>query len=265
MVTNKGSTTYYDTIMYILRIVKLFFITSLMLLNVICQSSGLEKCSGDVCIPSDYDRLRLPLTNETNNIEISIHDFKILKINDHDCVIKTSLWFIIRWYEPRIIPPSNMTQRFITLEESFHKNLWLPDILIWNLENVELRHFLNNDMEVIYLPNNILSLQTNMLLEFYCLMTFENYPMDEQECKIYFRSYSHDISELNVTMKTLEAKKEVKLTDYSFEVKSNHRLFLGNHSEAGIDIKLQRNIFKYIVNYYIPSGLLVSVSWVINY
>ena len=49
-----------------------------------------------------------------------------------------------------------MTRNFITLEESFHKMLWLPDIMIWDLENIEMRHFLNKDMEVIYLPNNIL-------------------------------------------------------------------------------------------------------------
>ena len=35
-----------------------------------------------------------------------------------------------------------------------------------------------------------------------------------------------------------------------------------NYSITGCEIRLERNIKQYIVNYYIPSGLFVMVSWV---
>ena len=35
-----------------------------------------------------------------------------------------------------------------------------------------------------------------------------------------------------------------------------------NMSLAGFELSLQRNIQKYLVNYYLPSGILVVVSWV---
>ena len=31
---------------------------------------------------------------------------------------------------------------------------------------------------------------------------------------------------------------------------------------TGFEIRLERNIQKYIMNYYMPSGLMVTVSWV---
>ena len=63
-------------------------------------------------------------------------------------------------------------------------------------------------------------------------------------------------------MESLEINEGVNLLDYSYDVASVQRLFLRNHSEIGVNIKFQRNSYKYIVNYYIPSGLLVSISWV---
>ena len=35
-----------------------------------------------------------------------------------------------------------------------------------------------------------------------------------------------------------------------------------NYSIAGLEMTLKRNTLKYIIQYYIPSGLFVMVSWV---
>ena len=61
-----------------------------------------EKCSGeDVCIQLDYDRLSLPKTNETNDIQMKVLDMNILKVNDNECIVKASFWLNIVWHEPR--------------------------------------------------------------------------------------------------------------------------------------------------------------------
>ena len=142
------------------------------LINIVICNAQLnveEKCSGEICIPSDYNKLRLPVANATNNITISIFDLKVLKIDDNDCIIKTSFWIRITWLEPRLIVKSSakfknaITQDYYSkLDESFHKYLWLPDIFIWNLETIDLRGFLNNEREIVYFPNGTLQLQTNL-------------------------------------------------------------------------------------------------------
>ena len=60
--------------------------------------------------------------------------------------------------------------------------------------------------------------------------------------------------------------------DYDVQVrhlKAEDTVFLwdgtgANYSIAGVEIQLQRNTMKYIIQYYIPSGLFVMVSWVIS-
>ena len=231
-----------------------------------------EKCSGEICIPPDYNKLRLPVANSTNNITISILDLKILKIDDNDCIIKTSFWIQITWLEPRLISPYAKFKNEITqdyyyqIDESYHKYLWLPDIFIWNLENIELRRFLNNEREILYYPNGTLLLQTNLVLDIFCPMTFETYPIDHHTCDVYFLSFGYNVTDVNLSICTIHTREIVNLLDYSFEIEAvppgSQSYFEVLRSYTGFNINLERNIYKYIWNYYIPSGLLVSISWV---
>ena len=242
----------------------LLSLTFLILQMKECSAASSEKCSGKICIPSDYDRLILPNPNETNNIDIEIHRFKVLKVSDKNSIIKTSFWFIMKWHEPRLIRSPNMVEKYAGLEESFHERLWLPDIMIWDLENVEHRHFLNKAKEVVYFGNNSLSMSTNILLETYCPMTFESYPVDDHNCGIYFTSFGYNMKRINLTMSKFQLVEENNLLDYSFDVKPDYRVLkFWNHSEAGLNITLKRNMYKYVANYYVPTALLVSISWVI--
>jgi hypothetical protein len=53
---------------------------------------------------------------------------------------------------------------------------------------------------------------------------------------------------------------EEKDKSFSWPFVSHH---ISNYSLTGFELQLQRNIFKYIITYYFPSGLFVIVSWVI--
>jgi hypothetical protein len=59
------------------------------------------------------------------------------------------------------------------------------------------------------------------------------------------------------------------ILDYSVQIiplKEEDSIFLwqdiGNYSLTGFEMRLKRNSLKYLVNYYLPSGLFVIVSWV---
>ena len=59
------------------------------------------------------------------------------------------------------------------------------------------------------------------------------------------------------------------ILDYNVKLdplKSVDSLFIwqsiGNYSLTGFEMTLKRNSLKYLVNYYLPSGLFVVVSWV---
>ena len=105
----------------------------------------------------------------------------------------------------------------------------------------------------------------------YCPMKFESYPLDKHECHFMLGSYSFDDRFMDFKLDSsdiFQIENQVSNLDYAPSVRSlpKSKQFKSygslNYSITGCEIRLERNIKQYIVNYYIPSGLLVMVSWV---
>ena len=99
-------------------------------------------------------------------------------------------------------------------------------------------------------------------------MNFNNYPLDSHTCGFWILSkhpshifkYTLDILDYNTDF-------QVRLLEYDFKVYGDVLEIsdgpgLKNRSKAGFVISMDRKIQKYIVNQYVPSGLLVMISWV---
>ena len=73
------------------------------------ETNGLSEnivCGSDVqtyvCLHRNYSAMDIPLANKPNNIGIEIHISDVLKICDADFSITFSLYFNVRWLEPRL-------------------------------------------------------------------------------------------------------------------------------------------------------------------
>ena len=105
---------------------------------------------------------------------------------------------------------------------------------------------------------------------FYCPMRFENFPLDSHVCHFQVGSYANINTIMKFKTKILEYESSERnaILDYNVEVqplpedKQTYVWHIGNLSLAGFSIKLKRNVFKYIIQYYLPSSLFVIVSWV---
>ena len=102
-------------------------------------------------------------------------------------------------------------------------------------------------------------------------MKFETYPLDSHVCDFKIGRPKFDSSKLNFTLQQLifESSDQVSLLDYVPQVtrlpdEKKLLIKVGQLTwySTGCEIRLDRNVKKYIVNYYIPSGLLVMASWV---
>ena len=105
-------------------------------------------------------------------------------------------------------------------------------------------------------------------------MRFELYPLDYQVCKLKVGSYAYDERKMKFSASLLQYNDSLRNTilDYGVQLlalKEEDSIFvwqdIGNFSLSGFEMKLKRNSLKYFVNYYLPSGLFVIVSWVIFY
>ena len=107
-------------------------------------------------------------------------------------------------------------------------------------------------------------------MTFWCAMRFEKFPLDTQTCKFQLGSYAMDDRIMVFKMNQLHfnSKETKTILDYTVQVgplKLEDTLFswagAGNYSITGFEMELKRNSLKYLINYYLPSGLFVIVSW----
>ena len=84
-------------------------------------------------------------------------------------------------------------------------------------------------------------------------------------------SYAYDETKMifNASLLAYDDSLRNTILDYNVKLdplKSVDSLFIwqsiGNYSLTGFEMTLKRNSLKYLVNYYLPSGLFVVVSWV---
>ena len=133
----------------------------------------------------------------------------------------------------------------------------------------------------MYFSPGLLMNQTNvnylaeLTVKFYCPMRFQKYPLDHQFCLFQLGSFIHNDSVMNFHLKRLSIQNstqfkqnpvvldyDISIFDLSEENQNHQHPVYGNYTLTGFEMKMQRKISKYIINYYIPSGIFVIVSWV---
>ena len=280
------------------------FISEMFLFGLLCLSfdtaRGIKQSgfgcksvtAGQVCLPKEYSKYELPNPSGVNPIGVELLIQEVLRINDKDYSITFSCYYNIRWPDPRLQlsqdfgrevsktilakhPDYNITMNpdvTVPINLEMIKDLWLPNILIYNLKTFKVMDVLSKlaglwisaDYKILY--------STATHITFICPMHFDKFPLDTQSCKFQVGSYSYDDSQM--TFKTEKAGYDSKTQnsialDYAIEIRPLSQEDsvlqfdgLGNFSLAGFELVLDRYVSTYIITYYLPSGLFVIVSWI---
>ena len=250
-------------------------------------------CIGHVCIPETYNKNIVPLQNETNHVTVDFRGINILKVDDEEFTITLYLWQTMFWKDPRLTVQShsedfhfeddlgNHTATSLNIE--IIDVIWFPKPMVHNLRSINT---VNNRLSLV--DQKFMWYSSLLEISIYCPMLFDDYPFDHHVC--YFKMSSKGFGQKliyqtnNVTTAETEVEydrtgnliKKLQNSDYRSEVNKlpeEERFFrwgmtkkdIHNTSLAGFEIELWRKYEKYIIYYYIPSGLLTITSTVCNY
>lgn len=239
------------------------------------------------CIPQAYSKYELPDSDDVDNItriDIQLDIQEVLRINDKDYSISFSTYFNVYWHERRIrLRPdfgkeqleagTKPTDVSVPTNLEFLKDLWVPNILIYNLKSYRVIDVLNQLAGLWITPSKQILYSQATHITFICPMRFDKFPLDKQTCKFTLGSYSYN--DAKMVFKTMNAgysapkvSNSIAL-DYAITItklKPQDTVLdyanLGNYSLAGFEMVLHRYVSTYIITYYLPSGLFVIVSWI---
>jgi len=250
--------------------------------DMVCKPEGETGINTHLCLPEDYNKFDLPLTDTVNLIDIGIDITDVLRINDKEYGVEFSSYFNVMWREPRLHIPnrflnelnsSGLGNTMIPVNLELVRDLWLPNIFIYNLKTFKVVEVLSKHAGLWITLNNEIMYSQATHINFICPMRFDAFPLDTQICKFQVGSYSYEMSKMTFTQSNkvqgyVKTKHSVVL-DYSVNIipLEGEELILsygelGNFSVAGFEMVLQRHVSHYLITYYLPSGLFVVVSWI---
>ena len=212
-------------------------------------------------------------------VNVSFGNLQILKVDHFDCTITLNFHLKLRWKEPRLTYPCN-DKEYIILRKSDFSWLWVSNVFIVGVKSYKT-YTLNNLIHDFYIHFDeidnvtIVGHETFLEVVFYCPMNFNKYPLDEHNCYLKMRDYNYHSEivsyKLNEKDFIFNEFQKVSILDYAIDV--NHGLpeeqiydpIAGRNFKntvIGFEINLKRYTKHYILDYYIPSALLVMLSWV---
>ncbi|XP_062599864.1 glycine receptor subunit alpha-2-like isoform X2 [Saccostrea cucullata] len=199
---------------------------------------------------------------------VQLYVLSIDSIRDANMDYTMSFYFRQRWIDPRLIYNASYGIEVIELDTKLMERIWVPDIYFVN-EKQATMHDVTVPNKMMYLyPSGLVLYSTRITGVFSCMMNLQKYPLDRQICSLRLESYAHSAKTIVVRWKTPAVEFSPSLLLPQFEIEKNHpsicdTLYMGiNYSCVALDIHLKRNHGYYVTQIYVPSALVVVLSWV---
>ena len=105
------------------------------------------KCIESFCLPHDYSSSTIPKDGieisglaKKSTIEVTLEytDVDILEVSDLKHTIKMVMYLGVHWKEPRLVcPQGKRKSNKIPLDIQFLDHLWIPDLDIYNIKEIQ--------------------------------------------------------------------------------------------------------------------------------
>ncbi|XP_053607612.1 pH-sensitive chloride channel 2 isoform X2 [Plodia interpunctella] len=230
-----------------------------------------------------YDRLLLPtyISGDTVYVHASSYIYFIQPAEAHDLNFKLHFLLQLRWSDPRLAYALFSPQRVnIIGENDLRQRIWVPHLYMSNEQSSSLMGTDSKDVLISVAPNGEVVFSRRMQAVLYCWMNLQKFPFDEQTCSMNLESWKYNASILRLMWEKdippVRLSPELHLTEYSLiDFWTNESVVRGdiasmrliggrsdNYSALEFAFQLGRKEGFYHMDYFIPSVMIVAMSWV---
>ncbi|KAL5004790.1 hypothetical protein ScPMuIL_018246 [Solemya velum] len=215
-----------------------------------------------------YNKLIRPVSDPSKGIEVGfqIALSQIIHLDQRNQVMKTNVWLQMEWndFQLRWDPEEYGTTTIRITPD----NVWTPDIILFNNADGVYEH--SYDSNVVVSHTGYIYWIPPAIFESSCSIDVEFFPFDQQECEMYFGSWSYNVQKMNFTF-----YHKVSIADVSDYSKSGTWIILdvssyiktmrkqGTNEDIAIFVvhfTLRRMTLFYMVNLIIPCVMISFAS-----
>nr|XP_021149495.1 gamma-aminobutyric acid receptor subunit pi isoform X6 [Columba livia] len=172
-----------------------------------------------------------------------------------------------RWTDERLCFDGNKS---LSLDGRLVEMLWVPDTFIVDSKKSFLHDITVENRLIRIYPNGTVLYALRITTTVACSMDLTKYPMDKQTCTLQLESWGYNINDVtfywtrgNDSVRGLDTLRLAQYTvEDHFTSVSEAVYETGHYPKLVFHFELKRNILYFILETYVPSILLVVLSWV---
>ncbi|XP_046808891.1 gamma-aminobutyric acid receptor subunit beta isoform X8 [Lucilia cuprina] len=203
-------------------------------------------------------------------VGVTMYVLSISSLSEVKMDFTLDFYFRQFWTDPRLAYRKRPGVETLSVGSEFIKNIWVPDTFFVN-EKQSYFHIATTSNEFIRVHHSgSITRSIRLTITASCPMNLQYFPMDRQLCHIEIESFGYTMRDIrykwNEGPNSVGVSNEVSLPQFKV---LGHRqrameisLTTGNYSRLACEIQFVRSMGYYLIQIYIPSGLIVIISWV---
>ncbi|XP_055388333.1 gamma-aminobutyric acid receptor subunit beta-like isoform X2 [Condylostylus longicornis] len=156
----------------------------------------------------------------------------------------------------------------LTLSGDFAERIWVPDTFFANDKHSFIHDVTERNKLVRLSGDGSITYGIRFTTTLACMMDLHYYPLDSQNCTVEIESYGYTVMDVVMYWKPTPIRGIDNAEIPQFTIKAHEtndrkeKLATGIYQRLSLSFKLQRNIGYFIFQTYLPSILIVTLSWV---
>ncbi|XP_028967507.1 gamma-aminobutyric acid receptor subunit beta [Galendromus occidentalis] len=203
-------------------------------------------------------------------VGVSMQIVSISAVSEVQMDFTSDFYFRQSWRDERLSFPRTNELSQMTVGAEVAGKIWVPDTFFAN-EKTAYFHIATT-------PNTFLRIGSDgdvyrsirLTVTASCPMDLRYFPMDRQSCTIEIESFGYTMSDIRYSWrdgaKSVGISEEVQLPQFKIQghvqKASEISLSTGNYSRLICEIRFVRSMGYYLIQIYVPAGLIVVISWV---
>lgn len=199
------------------------------------------------------------------NVQMYFNSFGSLNAGNMDYTL--DMFLRQRWRDPRMTYTEGLSS-YTIMDAQLQKRIWKPDTYFENVKSAQVHGVTmpNLLLRVTKTGDVLYSMRVTLTLS--CNLELELYPFDAQLCYVRVSSYANtdDVIQYHWGAESIVIEDGIEISEFDLlanDTYSHKNIFAtGNFSGLTASFSLRRQNGYHILQTYIPTILIVSISWV---
>lgn len=245
--------------------------------ELIWSESGdrLLKVIGNGVVEDGYNMFMAPGQSQgkRTDVHVAVYIESMSSFKAQSMDFEVDMYLAMGWFDRRLA--HNCTHPILVTSKLIAERMWYPDLYFVNSKYAYLQEVTTPNLMVIVYPDGLIFKTMRLDVTLSCMMDLKLFPLDYQECPLTIQSFAYIEQIVNLTWRDdppnfpIGFNPDIKLNDMQITNKrfikcaGPYPMFRGEAIWSCIQgfIVMKRLVLFHIIQTYIPTGMLVSISW----